>query len=44
MLLNDLSKDTKNTLSQNLLLTYKNERILNLLNTINSFQTEIGRR
>lgn len=44
MLLNDLSKDTNNTLSQNLLLTYKNERILNLLNTINSFQTEIGRR
>lgn len=44
MLLNDLSKDTKNTLSQNLLLTYQNERILNLLNTINSFQTEIGRR
>lgn len=44
MLLNDLSKDTKNTLSQNLLLTHQNERTLNLLNTINIFQTEIRRR
>lgn len=44
MLLNDLSKDTKNTLSQNLLLTYQNERTFNLLNTINIFQIEIDRR